>query len=71
MKKIFIVLVVFCTFSTAFGQYNIDRKAVGNGAVNSSNGGYRVTGTIKVGDLPTAPEEIQQGFTTKSFRRLE
>ena len=54
-------------FSFAAAQTNIDKKTIGNGAVNSSNGAYRMVCTVRVGELPIAPEALSEGFNYQIF----
>lgn len=70
MKRIIIILAVLCIFSTAYGQYNINRKTAGNGAVNSGNEEHQITGTIRVGDLPTDQIILHQGFNYQIFSEI-
>lgn len=58
---------MFGILSFASAQYNIDKKTIGNGAVNSSNGAYRIVGTVRVGQLPATPEALSEGFNYQIF----
>lgn len=55
-------MMVLGLYASAFGQVNINKKILGNGAVNSSNGAYRIVGTVRVGELPATPEALGEGL---------